>query len=159
MRDAVGLTNLMVQAIDNQGPNYVKGWDFFPTDLNSGVGGKFIYVGYQTGDQNPVTSITFKSFDDAQEKSMEGWQWSGQDLNQGAGGAYIYMYWKTGELDVPAIKDLLFLVISNDTPPSIDGWISIRQDLNQGAGGPYIWPYYSNTITPGKAKVKMERSK
>ncbi|AYG66284.1 MULTISPECIES: hypothetical protein [unclassified Rhizobium] len=137
------LTN---QVDDSSGPKYQPPWDFIPVDTNTGVGGKYIYIGYQRGSNNPVTSLNFVAYDQAQSNPPSGWSWTGQDLKQGAGGKFIYMIWKSGEARSP-ITAITLLVTNQSSPPSIQGYESIRQDLNQGAGGPFIWPYFSTTIS------------
>ncbi|MGC1304097.1 MAG: hypothetical protein WA840_17155 [Caulobacteraceae bacterium] len=141
------INQLMNQVDDSSGPKYQEPWRFLPTDTNTGVGGKYIYIGYQLGANNPVTSINFYAYDDRQSNPPVGWNWTGQDLKQGAGGKYIYMVWKNGEPNVPPITAITLLVTKDSSPPPISGYEAIRQDLNQGAGGPYIWPYYSTTAS------------
>lgn len=142
---------LKTQCDNSPGPLYERGWDFYPVDTNTGVGGKFIYIGFQTGDTNPVTSLDFKAYGSAQANPPPGWSWSPQDLKEGAGGKYIYMMWQNGEAGKAPILSILLIVTSDSHQADIPGYIAIHQDLNQGAGGPYIWPYYSTTI-PTEAK-------
>ncbi|WP_035687472.1 hypothetical protein [Bradyrhizobium sp. Cp5.3] len=136
------LTN---QVDDNPGPKYQPPWDFLSVDTNTGVGGKYIYIGYTLDNSNPVTAIDFIAFDEAQKNPPPDYQWTGQDLNQGAGGKYIYMVWRNAEGGKP-VTALLLLPTDLSKPPAIAGYEAINQDLNQGAGGPYIWPYYSTTV-------------
>ncbi|ANT54416.1 MULTISPECIES: hypothetical protein [Mesorhizobium] len=147
---AVPIQQLTNHVDDSVGPKYQPPWEFLPTDTNTGVGGKYIYIGYILGDSNPVTSINFVAYNEQQSNPPSGWQWTGQDLKQGAGGKYIYMVWKIGETGNKPITALQLLVTNQSTPPAITGYTSINQDLNQGAGGPYIWPYYSTTISMQK---------
>ena len=150
--------NLMVQDLTEKGPVPLECWNIIPTDLNSGVGGDFIYVGYQTGDDNPITSITFKSYSQSQKTNpMPEWQWYPCDLNNGAGGDYIYMFWMQNEKDKDPITNLMFLVIEQSEPPIISGYTSIKEDLNNGAGGPYIFAYYSQTICPDEVTKVMRK--
>ncbi|MGV1833429.1 hypothetical protein ACQZ6C_01615 [Rhizobium rhizogenes] len=142
------LTN---QVDDSSGPKYQPPWDFIPVDTNTGVGGKYIYIGYQRGSNNALTSLNFVAYDQAQSNPPSGWSWTGQDLKQGAGGKFIYMIWKNGESGKKPITAITLLVTNQSSPPAIEGYQAINQDLNQGAGGPYIWPYYS-TVTPMDAK-------
>ncbi|WP_156438175.1 MULTISPECIES: hypothetical protein [Burkholderia] len=142
---------LTTQAGSTPGPQYQPPWDFISVDTNTGVGGQYIYLGYQCGDSNPVTSLNFVAYDQAQSNPPSGWNWSPQDLNAGAGGKYIYMTWKNGEAGKKPITAIMLLVIDSSSPPAIEGYTAIHQDLNQGAGGPYIWPYYS-TIVPMQLK-------
>jgi hypothetical protein len=140
------INQLMNQVDDSSGPKYQPPWSFLPTDTNTGVGGKYIYIGYQLGDRDPVTAIDFLAYGNAQANPPPGWNWTGQDLKQGAGGKYIYMVWKN-EPGKPPITALTLLVTKDSSPPPISGYEAIRQDLNQGAGGPYIWPYFSMTAS------------
>ncbi|MFA8393293.1 hypothetical protein ACEPUD_24570 [Burkholderia ubonensis] len=145
---------LTTQAGSTPGPQYQPPWDFLTVDTNTGVGGQYIYIGYQCGDGNPVTSLNFVAYDQAQSNPPSGWSWSSQDLNAGAGGKYIYMTWKNGEANKKPITAIMLLVIDSSSPPAIEGYTAIHQDLNQGAGGPYIWPYYS-TIVPIQLKNEL----
>lgn len=144
---ATPINNLTNQVDSSPGPMSQPPWSFLPTDTNTGVGGKYIYVGYTLGNDNPVTSINFVAYSQAQANPPSGWSWTGQDLKEGAGGKYIYMVWKNGQPGVPPITALMLLVTNQSSPPQIAGYTAIEQDLNQGAGGPYIWPYYSTTIS------------
>lgn len=153
---------LTVLDLTEKGPTNVPGWTFNSTDLNSGVGGDFIYVGYETGDDNPITSITFKSYDQSQQDNpmkTADWEWNPIDLNRNAGGKFIYMFWKVNEPGNSPICNLIFTVSDQSSPYNIPGYVGINQDLNEGAGGPYIFAYYSTTVCPNPtAKVKMARS-
>ncbi|MCA1524321.1 hypothetical protein [Bradyrhizobium yuanmingense] len=142
----MAIQQLTNQVDDNPGPSYQPPWNFLLVDTNTGVGGKYIYIGYTQGNSNPVTSINFVAYDEAQRNPPPGWEWTGQDLKEGAGGKYIYMVWKNGESGKRAITALLLLPTEQSKPPAISGYEPINQDLNQGAGGPYIWPYYSTTV-------------
>ncbi|MCG7564195.1 MULTISPECIES: hypothetical protein [Pseudoalteromonas] len=154
----MAISNLKIQKDTTIGPLFEKGWDFFTTDLNQGVGGDFLYVGYQQLPDQAVTAINFIAYDSPQENSIPGWEWSPIDLNSGAGGKYIYMYWQI-DGEGPAITDLLFLPTDQNEPYKIDGYTHVGVDLNEGAGGPYIWAYYSNTLAPTSvAKAPFHRS-
>jgi hypothetical protein len=143
---ATPINNLKTQCDNSAGPLYEAGWDFYSVDTNTGVGGKFIYIGYQLGDATPVTSLDFKAYSDAQSSPPAGWSWSSQDLKEGAGGKFIYMLWKNDEAEKAPILSVLLVVTPLSEQPTIPGYIAIHQDLNQGAGGPFIWPYYSTTV-------------
>ena len=145
-RSKTPLNALKVQCASSVGPLYERGWDFYFDDLNKGVGGKYIYVGYKRGMDRPVTSINFKAFDKAQSEPEQGWEWSPEDLSKGAGGKYIYMYWKRGEPGRKPIVDLMFQTVRNGTPAKILGWRQVGPDLNRGSGGPYIWAYYTRYV-------------
>ncbi|UWU25677.1 hypothetical protein N2601_30045 (plasmid) [Rhizobium sp. CB3060] len=143
---ATPIQQLTNQVDDNPGPRYQPPWEFLSIDTNTGVGGKYIYIGYMLGQENPVTSVDFVAYSQAQANPPSGWSWTGQDLKQGAGGKFIYMVWKNGEPGKQPITALQLLVTGQSSPPHIAGYQAINQDLNQGAGGPYIWPYYSTTV-------------
>lgn len=145
------INSLTTQVDSTAGPKYQPPWDFIPVDTNTGVGGDYIYIGYQCGGNDPVTSLNFVAYDHGQSNPPSGWNWNGQDLKQGAGGKYIYMVWKNGETNKEPITAITLLVTDQSSPPAIKGYESIGQDLNQGAGGPYIWPYFS-TIVPMSRK-------
>jgi hypothetical protein len=140
----MALTNLTVQVDGERGPFYQPGWDFYLTDLNSTVGGKYIYIGYQTNGSQPITNVNFIAYSSAQANSIPGWNWSPADLNSGAGGKYIYMYWNY-DVGQPPIQSLAFVVTNQSVPPQIPGFQHVGCDLNEGAGGDYIWAYYSTT--------------
>jgi hypothetical protein len=152
------ITNLKTQVDANKGPLDEPGWHFNHTDLNSGVGGKFIYTGFQRGESPPVTSLYYAAFDTSQSNPLAGWQWDGVDLNTGAGGKFIYMFWKTGEQRSP-ITSINYVVTSNSSPPYLQNYIPVGCDLNEGAGGPFIWGYYSTTVSEELKKTKINIAK
>ena len=96
---ALPFTNLTIQSIGRAGPLPISGWEFTPVDLNSGVGGNYIYAGWQRGDEPPITRIGFASFSQAQQDNpYPDWEWNANDLNRGAGGRFIYMFGSSGYL-------------------------------------------------------------
>ena len=70
---------MAVQALGHPGPQPVPGFEFNPVDLNKGVGGNFIYIGWQCGPVNdkPVTQIDFEAFREIQNVNPRGdWEWN-----------------------------------------------------------------------------------
>lgn len=65
-------------------------------DLNSGAGGRFIYLGWRCGNlgERSITDIDLVETDQNPAPHREGWVAVHQDLCQGAGGSYIWMYCK-----------------------------------------------------------------
>lgn len=154
------ITNLMTQLDNAKGPISQDGWNFIPVDLNSGVGGAYIYTGYQLGGAgDAITAINYIAYDTQQDNPPVGWQWDGVDLNSGAGGKYIYMVWQTG--GATPITSLMYQVTHNNEPPYEANYTPVGCDLNEGAGGPYIWGYYSTTVAavPMSQKVKNKTVK
>jgi hypothetical protein len=138
------IKELTVQSLGRQGPQPVPGFEFSPIDLNKGVGGDFIYIGWQRGpvNDNPVTQIDFEAFREIQNDNPRGdWEWNPIDLNAGAGGRFIYLFWKKG--GATPVYNISFFVSPANTPPPIAGYTAINVDLNAGAGGPYVWGYYT----------------
>ena len=81
------IKELAVQSLGQPGPQPVPGFEFNPVDLNKGVGGNFIYIGWQRGpvNDNPVTQIDFEAFREIQNVNPRGdWEWNQLDLNAGA---------------------------------------------------------------------------
>lgn len=92
------ITNFKNQVDDSRGPIQDPGWYFYPTDTNTGAGGKYIDIGRQRkAGGEPVTDLEFKAYDSAQSAPPSGYRWTGQDLNQGAGGSYIRPYYTTSD--------------------------------------------------------------
>ncbi|MFG2904353.1 hypothetical protein ACGF13_04720 [Kitasatospora sp. NPDC048286] len=122
-----------------------SGWNKLDTDLNSGVGGAYVYLVYERADQDqerPITDIRILKGD---EKTPEGYQKILVDLNKGASDA------KTGKPHPlfmavtrekgkgrKAIEDLVITSWSKDDsnpakpidPPP--GYSRIKPDLNDG---------------------------
>lgn len=136
------ITRFGVQDLSRPGPTPVAGWYFHPIDLNTGVGGDYIYAGWHRGSGRAVTHVRFRTFSDGQNTNPFGpeWEWSPVDLNRRAGGKYIYMFWKRSPGSAP-VYNMTFMVTSANSPPPLSGYQAIAVDLNAGAGGPYIWPY------------------
>lgn len=150
------ITKFKVQVLTSEGPIPELGWTFYPVDINTGDGGKYLYIGYQrvAGGQK-VGKLSFLSFDKKQTSKPAGWdEWSDTDLNSGAGGKFIYMVWNLGGTNNLPIVDVQFVVTRNKTATRMEYWESINQDLNQGAAGRfYIWPYYT---TQGSFKAQQK---
>lgn len=142
------INNLTIQSIWERGPRSIQGWYFNPVDLNTGVGGAYIYAGWQRGNNHPITSLGFGTYSTSQQDNpWPGWNWNMNDLNRGAGGRFIYMFWRSNPGYRP-IYNITFLVTGLSSPPSIPGYQAISVDLNMGSDGPYIWPYvtYSSNL-------------
>jgi hypothetical protein len=136
------IKDMAVQSLGRSGPQPIPGWEFHSVDLNSGVGGDYIYAGWQRGTDNPVTQVDFEAFGEAQGVNPRAdWEWSPVDLNGGAGGRWIYMFWKRG--GASPVYNIAFIVTDSSTPFAIPGYTAINVDLNAGSGGPYIWGYYT----------------
>jgi hypothetical protein len=136
------IKDMAVQSLGRPGPQPIPGWHFHSVDLNTGVGGDYIYAGWQRGADDPVTEIDFEAFTESQGSNpRDGWEWSPVDLNAGAGGRWIYMFWKRG--GTAPVYNVTFIVTSQSSPFDIPGYKAIHVDLNKGSGGPYIWAYYS----------------
>jgi len=139
------INGFSVQQLNHKGPKQQIGWQFSEIDLNEGIGGDYIYVGFSRG-EDPVTNLNFVSYSRPQENPPEGWLWPGPyDLNKGAGGKYIYLAYQKGGKN--PIYNIHFVSTYQSKPPVVPGYTAIQTDLNEGAGGPYIWGYY--TTAPG----------
>lgn len=143
------ITAFKIQVAKTTGPLYERGWDFFPTDLNTGAGGNYVYLGYQCKNgQPPVTSMDVGIYESPPSNPPSGWYWDMSDLNSGASASrHPYLLWKVGE-SKPPIINVMVGVYANamSSPPQFPGWVGIPKDLNAGVGGPYIWLYYSTTV-------------
>lgn len=144
------------------------GYDKLDIDLNSGAGGKYIYLCFSRktveshgwcrpswADITPVSDITVKAwrtFSDAHPPAdfcnipeptnnwFNRWNWE-CDLNDGSGGRYIYSYLSKAATPTP-IREVGIVAgnSSNIWPPS--GWVRVGDDCNAGAGGDYIYFCY-----------------
>jgi len=126
------LTALKVQVLEHKGPMQEMNWEFHTQDLNEKNKGKFIYVGWQKGSVNPITTIDFFCLKQKQLQPPVGWEWDPNDLNTGAKGEFIYMCWKRETTKAP-IRDITFCEPFFDgLPPPIEGWNLINVDLCKG---------------------------
>lgn len=126
-----------------------QGFTKINVDLNSGAGGKYIYLCYQKGragstDPLPITDLVLRHDKGAQG---DGWEKIPQDLNEGAGGDYIYLWYKRDPSKSPihAVN-----VKSGKNTPSTPGYTYVTwndssesADVNRGARGDYIWIEYT----------------
>ncbi|KAI1080259.1 hypothetical protein F5B20DRAFT_539982 [Whalleya microplaca] len=117
-------------------------------DLNSTVGGKYIYLCYHKASYDsfgpnkpPITdlAVIFNN-----ETTPSGYTKMSTDLNAGAGGKFVYLCYKTGEYNPgTAILDITaFSGSKSDVSPPY-GFTKISRDLNAGAGGKYIFFGYA----------------
>ena len=130
-------------------------------DLNSGAGGKYIYLcfsrnqvddhnnncGLNWADLSPITDITTKAWRTLSISSRPDgfcYIYNGggvPDLNDGSGGRYVYPY-QTKSASPNPIKEVGVVAgnTSNIFPPP--GWVRAGEDCNAGAGGDYIYLCY-----------------
>lgn len=66
------------------------GYEKIPLDLNTGAGGKYIYLCVKRGKAN-IQAVGVVMGDSDDVKPPYGWERINQDTNQGAGGKYIYI--------------------------------------------------------------------
>ncbi|MFJ7910642.1 hypothetical protein [Kitasatospora sp. NPDC096204] len=117
------------------------GWHKLDTDLNSGVGGDYLYLAYERADQDqehPITDIRILVGD---EKPLKGYQKIPVDLNKGAADAksgkrnplFLAVTREDGK-GRKAIEDLVITSWSDgDTEvASPTGYSRIPRDLNDG---------------------------
>ncbi|KAI2618053.1 MAC/Perforin domain-containing protein [Hypomontagnella submonticulosa] len=125
-------------------PGYIK----FNYDLNSTVGGEFIYlcyhkVSYDSLKQNKdaITDLVVL-FDN--EDTPSGYKKLSTDLNAGAKGKFIYLAYKEGSYnsDTAILDVTVFGSKHYDVAPPY-GFTKINHDLNAGAGGDYIFFGYA----------------
>ncbi|KAJ3318233.1 hypothetical protein HDV06_000736 [Boothiomyces sp. JEL0866] len=83
------ITEINVFASDDKLAGCIHGWELIPGDLNSGAGGKYVYLGVRRGGN--LYGVTMLDVHDS-DHHREGWVRHGTDLNAGAGGEYRYLY-------------------------------------------------------------------
>jgi hypothetical protein len=119
------------------------GYTRIPVDLNTDVGGKYIFFCYSTQRPGPncdecISDIQFIYGKDT--PTPPGYKRDSFDLNSGANGDYIYLCYKLEKYDVSKAITKLEVITSdkeNANPP--EGFVKIKSDLNKGAGGVYIF--------------------
>ncbi|MEZ4733249.1 MAG: hypothetical protein R3E79_39645 [Caldilineaceae bacterium] len=147
------VTDIAVAATDSENWESVRpsgsGWQVVknkysePQDFNQKVGGKYIWMFYQTADSGPgIAAVRFITGEDA--VTPPGWTKIDVDFNKGAGGEYIWLcyvksantkyiasFWTGyGESEASALGDL-------------GSWaVVLRQDANKGAWGKFIYLGY-----------------
>ncbi|CAG8469664.1 194_t:CDS:1 [Cetraspora pellucida] len=86
--------NFLIQ--DYAGPHTPAHWESIDVDINSGVGGKYIYLIWRTGEveKQPIFKIIFIESKRKSPPYYKGWNVIYKDLCAGAGGSYIYAYYK-----------------------------------------------------------------
>jgi len=139
--------------------NCPAGYDLVDVDLNSGAGGKFIYLCYKkTTTGTPITDMFLDYYSKAQAVCTKKMTHNGfcadytmiaNDLNEGAGGKYIYL-WITRDQNKSPIKEITAFMDSKESKAleaaSSNNWNVVRwynsssgADVNKGAGGKYIY--------------------
>lgn len=133
-------------------------YKIIPSDLNNGVKGDYIYIGYTltTDVTKAITDIKVEWWSKESNASST-YDYSGskyhcikKDLNSGAGGKYIYVYYTK---DTNAGKQITEIGLERDGQytfgRSAAGWISVigltssdKADCNKGSGGPYIYLWF-----------------
>ncbi|KAI2471267.1 MAC/Perforin domain-containing protein [Annulohypoxylon bovei var. microspora] len=127
------------------------GYQKIDYDLNSTVGGDYIYLCYHKASYNSLGSnnraITDLTVIFDQESTPYGYTKMSTDLNAGAKGKYVYLCYKTSDYDSDeAILDIrVFGGKSYDVAPPY-GFTKIERDLNAGAGGDYIFFGYAKRV-------------
>lgn len=136
-------------------------------DLNSGAGGKYIYLcfsrnrvedhgscGYGWSDITPVSDISVKAWratSDAYPPSGFCYiynptsttinSYKEADLNDGASGRYVYSYQSKEPTPTP-IREVGIVAGNNSGIQPPPGWVRVGEDCNAGAGGDYIYFCY-----------------
>ncbi|RUS26299.1 hypothetical protein BC938DRAFT_470960 [Jimgerdemannia flammicorona] len=97
--DPVTSLDFLIQ--DNEGPRIPHGWTSDYTDLNTGVGGKYIYLIWRTGEagERPITAIAFRSSKGSNPPDIHGFTAVHKDLCSRAGGSYMWGYYHRGLAD------------------------------------------------------------
>lgn len=131
-----------------------------PIDLNTGAGGKYLYLTYSLGDaiKEPEDCISdirvVMWFVDTPVRPDTGWHYVGNqygelaDLNAGAGGFYIWLQYARQETwSTDKVRSLVVDFTWGSYPWR--NWKLGRllnggeADLNAGAGGAYLYLHYS----------------
>lgn len=79
-------------------PRTPAGWKSCNVDLNSGAGGKFIYLIWKTGEseKKPIIKIKFVETQNHSPPEIVGWTAIHKDLCAGAGGSFMFAYYQLG---------------------------------------------------------------
>ena|GEM_PF-2793720 len=135
------------------------GYDLVDVDLNSGAGGKFIYLCYKKSTTGtPITDMFLDYYSKAQSVCTKNVTHNGfcanytmlaTDLNEGAGGKYIYL-WITKDQKKSPIKEINAFMDNKESTAlaaaTSNNWEVVRwfnssggADVNKGAGGKFIF--------------------
>lgn len=115
-----------------------------PKNLNSGVGGRFIYLCEERKNQRFMLVDLKVTISDKDDKNYcpSDYKRDSIDLNKRAGGNYIYFCRKYSSSSSP-IKKIKFVSHPSDAMKAKNkcgpSWTLRPQDLNSGAGGEFIY--------------------
>jgi hypothetical protein len=145
-----------------------SGYTKLDTDLNSGAGGKYIYLFFFRNTVNnhrgcddgwshstPISDVKVIAWQTLSvsktpdnfcpiytpDGAVYPWNYKSSDLNDGAGGRYIYSYQSKASTPTP-IKEIGIVAGNNSSIQPPAGWVRTGDDLNAGAGGDYIYYCY-----------------
>lgn len=131
-----------------------RGYQVIDYDLNKGVGGRYIYMGYKTTTNyaDAIKSVKFIiSGSDALGITIDDYVFaSSVDLNKGAGGNYIYaLYSKDPRYGgaITAVSAGESSTLNGYTTAKAFGKNSPLADLNSGAGSKTAYFYYKSVDT------------
>ena len=131
-----------------------QGYQVIDYDLNKGVGGRYIYMGYKTTTNyaDAIKSVKFIiSGSDASGMTIDDYVFASTvDLNKGAGGKYIYALYSKDPRYGGAIT-----AVSAGESASLSGYTTAKAfgkndplaDLNSGAGSKTAYFYYKSIDT------------
>lgn len=128
---------------DNSDIPAPAGYTKVPVDLNSGAGGKYIYLCYHETQFNPVNSK--QALVDLQvlfgnQQPAPGYSKINVDLNSGAGGDFVYLSYKKGDATSKDVINKITAVYGHDQyVPTPYGYKQVPGDLNSGAKGDFVY--------------------
>ncbi len=121
------------------------------TNQNATLGGKYIYLCYQTTTvaSEAITGITLIASYQSSIATPNGYTQLTQDLSEGAGGKWIYACY-TANTRLPPLTEVDVVAgASRHKYPVDDTWVRIDQDTNDGAGGDYVYICYKRDRAAG----------
>ena len=140
---------------DNNPPfvDTVAGERIILKDLNSGAGGKYIYLKYVRSavpDEALRAINVVAGSNSSFTRGPSYFDQNGtQDLSEGAGGKYIYLIAasKSSTTDnKTAITDIDVIIGNKPYTYPKNEWVRINQDCNQDAGGNYVYICYKEQL-------------
>lgn len=162
----------------------MDGYTKIDADLNSGAGGKYIYLCFtRNNDKVPIYSDCEKTKDwsvltPVADVRVIAWRtlsissypqgfcpiWTPNgtfqydfkepDLNDGSGGRYIYSYQSKASTPTP-IKEMGIVAGNNDQIQPPAGWVRVGDDLNAGAGGDYTITAISDRGMDTNSRIRV----
>ncbi|KAJ3269085.1 hypothetical protein HDV01_001893 [Terramyces sp. JEL0728] len=126
------ITEISVFASEHQLSGYLHGWELIPGDLNTGAGGKYIYLGVKRDNGYGITMLDVHDG----ECHIEGWIRHPTDLNSGAGGSYRCLVALPHSIEMDKPKILVFATgkdaeLAKELGADIVGGVELLDQITQ----------------------------